>query len=108
MLSVRGLDWESIEELVQEMNSHLEEKDSAYVALINSRDNVVVAGPPLSLRGTNLRLRKMKAPEGLDQSRVPFNQRKPVVQHQFLPISATFHTPHLEDVTTRVLGALRF
>lgn len=108
MLSIRGLNQKSVQELVAEMNCHLEEKEKVYIALVNSRDNLVVAGPPLSLRGINLRLRKLKAPGDLDQSRTLFKDRKPIVQHHFLPISAAFHTPYLEDTTTRILDALRF
>ena len=107
MLSVRGLDLPSVRRLIQEINTHLSREDQIYLALINSRDSVVVAGPPKSLRGLCLRLRKLRASDGLDQSRVPFPQRKPIINHQFLPISAAFHTPYLDDAAARVITALK-
>ncbi|KAI9878043.1 MAG: hypothetical protein M1830_002094 [Pleopsidium flavum] len=107
MLSVRGLDQVSVKRVIQEINSHFEVGDRVYLALVNSRDNVVVAGPPKTLRGLSLRLRKLKASDGLDQSKIPFKQRKPVVYHQFLPISAAFHSPYLDEAAVRVLDALK-
>lgn len=107
MLSIRGLDQRSLEEILREINSHLEDRDRIHLALVNSRDNMVVAGQPKSLRGLNLSLRKLKASEDLDQSRLPFNERKPLVQHQFLPISAAFHSPLLDTCVARILDALR-
>ena len=106
MLSVLGLDRPSLEEVLRDTNLHFARNEEIYLALINSSDNFVVAGPPKSLRGLNIRLRKLKAPNDLDQSRVLFNKRKPVIIHRFLPISAAFHTPYLDVVTVRVLNAL--
>ncbi|TAQ84673.1 hypothetical protein B7494_g7011 [Chlorociboria aeruginascens] len=106
MLSIRGLDQIAVQKLLRETNAPLAEKDQVYLALINSEDNIVVAGPRKSLRGLNLHLRKMEAGRGLDQSRLPFNQRKPVCQHRYLPISAAFHSPHLKGAVNRVLQAL--
>lgn len=106
MLSILGLDHLSVEHILKETNTHLMRNEEVYLALLNSRDNVVVGGPPKSLRGLNVRLRKLKATTDLDQSRILFNERKPVIRHQFLPISAAFHTPYLNVVTTRVLDAL--
>jgi fatty acid synthase subunit beta, fungi type len=107
MLSIRGLALSSVERVLQEINTHLDREDQVYLALINSRDSVVVAGPPKSLRGLCLRLRILRASDGLDQSRIPFAQRKPLINHQFLPISAAFHSPYLDDAVSRVLEALK-
>jgi fatty acid synthase subunit beta, fungi type len=106
MLSVRGLDLFSLQRIIQEMNTHLDEESQIYLALVNSRDSMVVAGPPQSLRGLSLRLRSLKASDGLDQSRIPFLRRKAVINYQFLPISAAFHSPYLGDAATRVTRAL--
>ncbi|KAL8757894.1 MAG: hypothetical protein Q9184_004091 [Pyrenodesmia sp. 2 TL-2023] len=76
---------------------------TVHLALVNSRANMVVAGPARSLRGLCLHLRKIKADEQLDQSRVPFSERKPVIKNQFLPISGAFHSPILKDVCSRIL-----
>ena len=107
MLSIRGLDLGSVNCVIEEVNNHFQSEHRIYLALVNSLDNVVVAGPPKSLRGLSLRLRNIKASDGLDQSRVPFNQRKPVVYHQFIPVSAAFHSPYMDKAAVRVLDALK-
>ena len=106
MLSIRGLDLESVKKLLDQFNPHLPKDEQLYVSLINARKNVVVAGAPSSLYSLSVRLRKMKAAEGLDQSKIVFNQRKPYVQHQFLPMSSAFHCPHSENVTPFILNSL--
>ena len=106
MLGIRGLDERAVSNLLLKLNRDLPVEEQASVALINSKDNIVVAGPPKSLRGVNLHLRKLKASEGTDQSRIVFTKRKPIIGHEFLPISAPFHSPHLENATARILAAL--
>lgn len=51
----------------------------------------------MSLYGLNLQLRKIKAPTGLDQTRVPFTERKVRFVNRFLPITAPFHSPYLVE-----------
>jgi fatty acid synthase subunit beta len=97
MLGVRGLDQRALQILIDETNGQASKKDCIHLALINSRDNMVVSGLPRSLRGLNLRLRKFKVDE---------NDQNLVIQHRFLPISAPFHSPLLEDAAERVLEAL--
>jgi fatty acid synthase subunit beta len=106
MLSVRGLDRSVLESVVRKANEHLSATDHIYLSLVNSRDSMVVAGPPKSLVGFCALLEDMAAEEGKDQSRVPFHLRKPVIQHQFLPISAPFHSPHLQNAFNKVLRRL--
>ncbi len=107
MLSVRGLDQDSVNGIIEDINSHFGVEDRVYLALVNSRDNFIVAGPPQTLRGLSLRLRKLKAKDGLDQSRIPFKQRKPIIYHRFLPVTAAFHSPCLDEAAVRVLDALK-
>ncbi|KAI9744714.1 MAG: hypothetical protein M1818_001639 [Claussenomyces sp. TS43310] len=107
MLSIRGLGYDLVENIVGVVNSDVDARDRVHVALLNSLHNVVVAGPPKTLRGLNLHIRKLKAGEGLEQSRVPYNKRKPVIYHRFLPVSAAFHTPYLESAARRVLVMLK-
>ncbi|KAL8661117.1 MAG: hypothetical protein Q9202_005879 [Teloschistes flavicans] len=102
MLKIRGLEIYAVTKLIDDANAYLPASEQIYLALTNSRDNLVVAGPPRSLRGLCLRLRKIRAEENVDQSRLPFAERRPSVRHQFLPISAAFHSPILEDVAARV------
>ena len=107
MLSVRGLDHDTIMRLVLDTNSHVGKHERVYLGLINCRENVVLTGSPKSLRGVSLYLRKIRASEGTDQSRTPFKQRKPIINHQFLPISAAFHSPYMHSAASNVLEALK-
>jgi fatty acid synthase subunit beta, fungi type len=103
MLSVRHLPLETIQKLVKEINSHLPPNGTIEIALHNGRTNFVLAGPPASLHGFNVRLRSIKAAPGQDQARVPFDRRKPRVSNRFLPITAPFHSSYLCPATLAVM-----
>ena len=107
LLSVRGLEQARLSEIVSVCNDCLPAAEKIYIALKNARDNFVIAGPAKALHGFNLHLRRLKASEDLDQSRVPYSRRKPVVQHRYLPVSAPFHTPYLESAAAIVKDFLR-
>lgn len=97
MLSIRDLPISQVQSHIDTTNQHLPEGRHIAISLINSARNVVVTGPPMSLYGLNLRLRKVKAPTGLDQTRVPFTERKIRFVNRFLPITAPFHSQYLHD-----------
>ncbi|KAL9037670.1 MAG: hypothetical protein Q9180_003588, partial [Flavoplaca navasiana] len=97
MLSVRDLPQAALEEHVNATNHHLPKDRHIAISLTNSARNFVVTGPPISLYGLNLRLRKVKAPTGLDQTRIPFTERKIRFVNRFLPITAPFHSIYLTD-----------
>ena len=97
MLSVRDLSKKQLQEHIDATNEHLPEDRHVAISLINSSRNFVVTGAPISLHGLNLRLRKVKAPTGLDQTRVPFTERKQRFVNRFLPITAPFHSPLLAE-----------
>ena len=103
MLSVQGLKQNELARILKDANSHLDEAEKAYLALVNSKDKMVVAGPSRTLHGIVALLEETRAPDGLDQARIPFPHRRPVVDYQFLPISAAFHSPHLGDAARKVL-----
>jgi len=107
MLSVRDLPQAQVQHHVDITNTHLPEDRHIHISLINGARNVVVTGPPQSLYGLNLSLRKVKAPTGLDQNRVPFTERKVRFTNRFLPISAPFHSPYLESATGIILEDLK-
>jgi fatty acid synthase subunit beta len=46
----------------------------------------------------------LKAPTGLDQSRVPFSQRKIKFSSRFLPITAPFHSIYLKPAVAIILN----
>lgn len=97
MLSVRDLPQAALEEHINATNHHLPKDRHIAISLTNSARNFVVTGPPISLYGLNLRLRKVKAPTGLDQTRIPFTERKIRFVNRFLPITAPFHSIYLTD-----------
>lgn len=97
MLSIRDLPRKAVQSHIDVTNQNLPEDRHIAISLINSQRNVVVTGPPLSLYGLNLRLRKVKAPTGLDQTRIPFTERKVRFVNRFLPITAPFHSPYLAE-----------
>jgi fatty acid synthase subunit beta len=97
MLSIRDLPRSAVQSHIDTTNEHLPADRHIAISLVNSARNVVVTGPPLSLYGLNLRLRKVKAATGLDQARVPHSERKIRFVNRFLPITAPFHSPYLVE-----------
>ncbi|KAI6082719.1 fatty acid synthase beta subunit [Hypoxylon rubiginosum] len=96
-LSIRGMSREALEKHIINVNRALSEDRQIVVALVNGAKNFVVAGPPMALYGLNVQLRKVKASENGDESRVPFSQRKLHITNRFLPITAPFHSPYLRS-----------
>ncbi|KAF2733047.1 beta subunit of fatty acid synthase [Polyplosphaeria fusca] len=107
MLSVRDLSRKALQDHIDATNAHLPKDRTIAISLINSARNFVVTGPPISLYGLNVRLRKVKAPTGLDQTRIPFTQRKIRFVSRFLPITAPFHSPYLADATKQLQDDLK-
>ncbi|CAI4590099.1 BCE_3a_G0032390.mRNA.1.CDS.1 [Saccharomyces cerevisiae] len=92
MLSISNLTQEQVQDYVNKTNSHLPAGKQVEISLVNGAKNLVVSGPPQSLYGLNLTLRKAKAPSGLDQSRIPFSERKLKFSNRFLPVASPFHS----------------
>ncbi|KAL8830553.1 MAG: hypothetical protein Q9191_001360 [Dirinaria sp. TL-2023a] len=103
MLSVQGLKQKELAHILKDANSHLVEDEKVHLALINSKDKMVVAGPTKMLHGIASLLEETRAPASLDQARVPFPHRRPIIDYQFLPISAAFHSPHLSNAAQKIL-----
>ena len=97
MLHISGPTEDEIKSLSARCNRELPPEQRIYLALSNTKDSFVVAGPARSLIGFSRYLRASSAEENADQSRIPYNRRKPIVRSQFLPISAPFHTAHLRE-----------
>ncbi|KAF9438054.1 3-oxoacyl-[acyl-carrier-protein] synthase [Entomortierella beljakovae] len=102
MLVVNQLRASEVMKYVEATNRHLPEDRQIKIALINGPRSVICTGPPQSLYGLNLALRKLKAPSGLEQGRVPFSQRKIKFSSRFLPITAPFHSSYLDGVSAIV------
>ncbi|GKT93078.1 fatty acid synthase beta subunit dehydratase [Colletotrichum tofieldiae] len=99
MLSIRDLSQAEVQKHIDATNKYLPADRHISISLINSPRNLVVTGPPISLYGLNAQLRKVKAPTGLDQNRIPHTQRKLRFVHRFLPITAPFHSKYLAEAT---------
>jgi fatty acid synthase subunit beta, fungi type len=106
MLSIRDLPINVVNKYVEKTNSHLPEDRKIGVSLVNGPRGVVVVGPPGSLHGLNLSLRKLKAPQGLEQGRVPHSERKLRFTNRFLPISCPFHSKYLEPTSQTIIDEL--
>ncbi|KAK6085522.1 Fatty acid synthase subunit beta 1 [Seiridium cupressi] len=99
MLSIRDLPQSAVQKHIDATNQYLPEDRHISISLINSPRNMVVTGPPISLYGLNLQLRKVKAPTGLDQTRIPHTERKVRFVNRFLPITSPFHSQYLKEAT---------
>jgi fatty acid synthase subunit beta, fungi type len=102
MLSIRDLSRAQVQKHINATNQYLPEDRHIAISLVNSARNMVVTGPPISLYGLNLQLRKVKAPTGLDQTRIPFTERKVRFSSRFLPITSPFHSKYLSDATAHI------
>jgi fatty acid synthase subunit beta len=107
MLSIRDLPQSEVQKHINATNQYLPEDRHIAISLINSPRNMVVTGPPMSLYGLNLQLRKVKAPTGLDQTRVPYTERKVRFVNRFLPITAPFHSKYLANATKLIDADLK-
>lgn len=106
MLSIRDLPRAAVQDHIDATNQHLPKDRHIAISLVNSARNFVVTGPPISLYGLNLRLRKVKAPTGLDQNRVPYTERKVRFVNRFLPITAPFHSQYLSSAYDLIVDDL--
>ncbi|KAL1865422.1 hypothetical protein VTK73DRAFT_5266 [Phialemonium thermophilum] len=102
MLSIRDLPPAEVQKHIDRTNQYLPEDRHISISLVNSPRNLVVTGPPMSLYGLNLQLRKLKAATGLDQTRIPYTERKVRFVNRFLPITAPFHSKYLAEATALI------
>jgi fatty acid synthase subunit beta len=49
-------------------------------------------------------LRKVRAPSGLDQSKTPFSQRKPVFSVRFLVVGVPYHSAYLSGAAEKLIA----
>lgn len=113
MLSIRDLPRAEVQKHIDKSNQYLPADKHIWISLVNSPRNLVVTGPPSSLHGLNVQLRKIKGATGVDQTRVPYTERKLRFVNRFLPITAPFHSPYVspaapvidEDLKDIVLNA---
>ena len=106
MLSITGLSLKDVEGHIAKTNKHLPDNSKIGISLYNGPKAFVVTGPSRALYGLVTHLRKVRAPSGLDQSKIPFSQRKPVFSVRFLVIGVPYHSKYLEGVTDEVMDDL--
>ncbi|CAK5268309.1 unnamed protein product [Mycena citricolor] len=103
MLMVAGLQLSELEAYIKKTNTHLSDNAKISVSLHNGPRAFVVTGPARSLFGLVTNLRKVRASSGLDQSKTPFSQRKPVFTVRFLVVGVPYHSAYLSDATEKVV-----
>ncbi|KAF5389975.1 hypothetical protein D9757_013855 [Collybiopsis confluens] len=103
MLSITGLSLPELEPHLAKTNKHLPENSRLQVTLHNGPRALVVTGPARALHGLVVNLRKIRAPSGADQSKIPFSQRKPVFSLRFLVVGVPFHSVYLAKATDKVI-----
>lgn len=94
MLSVTGLALKELDPHIKKTNSHLDKQSQLHVSLHNGPRAFVVTGPAKALYGLVTNLRKIRAPSGTDQSKVPFSQRKATFSVRFLVVGVPYHNSH--------------
>ena len=104
MLTVVGLNFKDLERHVATTNKYLPENSKLCISLHNSIKAFVVTGPSRALHGLVTALRKIRAPSGLDQSKIPFSKRKPAFLVRFLLVGVPFHSPYLADAVDVLLN----
>lgn len=104
MLSIGGLSLKELEVHLKKTNAHLPENSQLQVSLHNGPKTFVVTGPPRALYGLVTLLRKVRAPSGLDQSKTPFSQRKPVFSVRFLVVNVPYHSTYLTGQTEKMFS----
>ena len=92
MLSIAGLTLKAFQPHVSKTNQHLPAISQLHVSHHNRPKTFVFTGPPKALFGLVTSLRKVRAQSGLDQSKTPFSQRKPVFSIRFLLVGVPYHS----------------
>ncbi|KAH7884386.1 hypothetical protein F5I97DRAFT_1968464 [Phlebopus sp. FC_14] len=102
MLSINGLALSALSPHIEATNKFLPANSQLSVSLYNGPRNFVVTGPPRALYGLVTNLRKIRAPSGHDQSKVPYSQRKPSFGVRFLVVNAPYHSSYLASATDKL------
>jgi len=103
MLSVNGLLLKDLQPHISKTNKYLPDNSQISVSLHNGPRNFIITGPSRALYGLVANLRKIRAPNGSDQSKVEFSKRKPVFSMRFLVVGVPFHSQYLRDATDKVV-----
>ncbi|KAG8997734.1 3-oxoacyl-[acyl-carrier-protein] synthase [Tulasnella sp. JGI-2019a] len=102
MLNVAGLALPVLQEEIKKTNKYLPENSQLIISLYNGPKVHVVTGPARALYGLVTALRKVRAPPGTDQAKIPFSQRKSVFSMRFLTVNVPYHSIYLKEATARL------
>ncbi|KAJ2026711.1 fatty acid synthase alpha subunit Lsd1, partial [Coemansia sp. S85] len=98
MVSVQGVTKPVLKRLIARFNSRQSSPaEYAYLAVTNTVDQFIVAIEISSAVNFVAFLRSESADPDLDQSRIPFPRRKPVIAVQYTTISAPYHCTLLQS-----------
>lgn len=107
MLAVANLTLDDLQVQVDVSNKFLSGNERIEISLHNGPRAFVCSGPPKSLYGLNLLLRKLKASPELDQTKIPFSERKLKFATKFLPISSPFHCSYLRGAVDQIVADIK-
>ncbi len=107
MLAIANVPLADLQAHVDISNRFLSPKEQIEIALHNGPRAFVCSGPPKSLYGLNLLLRKVKASTSLDQAKIPFSERRLKFVTKFLPISSPFHCSYLSGAVDAICNDIR-
>ncbi|WRT68297.1 uncharacterized protein IL334_005273 [Kwoniella shivajii] len=102
MLTIGGLSLKPLEGHIKKVNAHLPSNSQIGISLYNGPTSFVATGPAKALYGLATALRKVMAPAGLDQSKIPFSKRKAVFTTRFLPVNVPYHSTYLQGATEKL------
>ncbi|KAJ2384520.1 hypothetical protein H4S02_004774, partial [Coemansia sp. RSA 2611] len=98
MVSVQGITKPALEEFIANYNGRQSSPaEHAYLAVVNTVDQFIVASEVTSVTKLVVFLRSQSADPDQDQSRIPFPKRKPVITVQYTTISAPYHCTLLQS-----------
>ncbi|KAJ2559961.1 fatty acid synthase alpha subunit Lsd1 [Coemansia sp. RSA 1933] len=98
MVSVKGASKHDVEDYLQSFNDRLASpSDHMFMAIANTQSNFVVVGKTASAAGFVNYLHAESAKPDEDQSRIPFNKRRPIITTSYLGITVPYHCMLLED-----------
>jgi phosphopantetheine--protein transferase-like protein len=112
MLSISGLDSQTLELTLQRVNEMISEigiqdRESLFISLVNGPRSFVVSGRLTSLKILARGLDEIRSNPDVSQTRVPFSKRKKEFTYKFLQVSAPFHSPLLLDAVPLILYDLQ-
>ncbi|KAJ2671787.1 fatty acid synthase alpha subunit Lsd1 [Coemansia spiralis] len=98
MVSVQGVSKQVLTGLINKFNkSHSMVAEHVHAAVINTYNNIVVAGELTSIVDFVRFLHHYSAQPDEDQSRIPSNKRRPVISTNYVGITAPYHCSLLQD-----------